>query len=43
MRVDYQKRVVWVQFSADGVVREVLDRLDPEEYSPGNAKHAGGD
>ena len=27
---DYQYRVLWVQFSDDGVVREVLDMLDPE-------------
>jgi hypothetical protein len=28
------KRVLWVQFSEDGVVREVLDMLDPTEYRP---------
>ena len=29
---DYQeRRVLWVQFSDDGVVREVLDMIDPED------------
>lgn len=28
------KRVLWVQFSDDGVVREVLDMLDPEFARP---------
>ena len=42
MRSDYEKRVVWVQFSDDGVVREVLDMLDPEEYSPGKGKGGHG-
>lgn len=31
---DYEYRVLWVQFSDDGVVREVLDMLDPEEMKP---------
>jgi len=30
-RQDMDYRVVWVQFSDDGVVREVYDTLDPEE------------
>lgn len=35
------KRVLWVQFSDDGVVREVLDMFDPEEHLPGwPAAHA---
>ncbi len=42
MRADYEKRIVWVQFSDDGVVREVLDMLDPEEYSPDGGKPGGG-
>ncbi len=29
-----EKRVLWVQFSGDGVVREVLDMLDPEFVRP---------
>jgi len=29
--LDYQRRVVWVQYSDDGVVREVLDMIDPED------------
>ena len=28
------RRVLWVQFSDDGVAREVLDMLDPEEMKP---------
>jgi hypothetical protein len=29
--LDYgERRVIWVQFSDDGIVREVLDMLDPE-------------
>ncbi len=28
---DYQRRVIWVQYSDDGVVREVLDMIDPED------------
>ncbi|MFY9314550.1 MAG: outer membrane protein assembly factor BamE [Burkholderiales bacterium] len=35
---DYQYRVLWVQFSDDGVVREVLDMLDPEFARPGGAR-----
>ena len=30
-RQDMDYRVVWVQFSDDGVVREVYDMLDPDE------------
>ena len=30
-RQDMDYRVVWVQFSDDGVVREMYDMLDPEE------------
>jgi len=29
------KRVLWVQFSDDGVVREVMNMPDPEEVRPG--------
>jgi len=29
--LDHQRRVVWVQYSDDGVVREVLDMVDPED------------
>lgn len=36
---DYEYRVLWVQFSDDGVVREVLDMLDPEEVKPGAGPH----
>ncbi len=39
MRADYEKRIVWVQFSDDGVVRELLDMLDPEEYSPNGGRN----
>jgi hypothetical protein len=28
---DYQRRVLWVQYSDDGVVREVMDMIDPED------------
>ncbi len=28
---DIERRVLWVQFSDDGVVREVLDMIDPED------------
>jgi hypothetical protein len=36
---DYRpRRVLWVQFSGDGVVREVLDMVDPEEVSPGGSR-----
>lgn len=34
-----EKRVLWVQFSDDGVVREVLDMLDPEEVKPSPVAH----
>ncbi len=30
-RQDMDYRVVWVQFSDDGVVREMMDMLDPDE------------
>lgn len=28
---DHQRRVLWVQYSDDGVVREVMDMIDPED------------
>ena len=28
---DYEKRVIWVMYSDEGVVREVIDRIDPED------------
>lgn len=34
---DYEYRVLWVQFSEDGVVREVLDMRDPEFVRPAGA------
>ena len=34
---DYEYRVLWVQFSEDGVVREVLDMRDPEFIRPAGA------
>ncbi|MBI2752869.1 MAG: outer membrane protein assembly factor BamE [Betaproteobacteria bacterium] len=42
LRDNYQKRIVWVQFSDDGLVREVLDLLDPEEFSPGDGRGGHG-
>lgn len=34
---DYEYQVLWVQFSEDGVVREVLDMRDPEFIRPAGA------
>lgn len=34
---DYDYRVLWVQFSEDGVVRELLDMPDPEFSRPSGA------
>lgn len=31
---DYDRRVLYVQFSQEGVVREVLDMMDPAEVKP---------
>lgn len=35
---DYEYRVLWVQFSEDGVVRELLDMRDPEFIVPALAR-----
>ena len=33
--LDYdRRRIIWVQYSDDGVVREVLDMIDPERDDP---------
>ena len=38
---DYeQRRVIWVQFSSDGIVREVLDMLDWEYERPGRRRRS---
>lgn len=35
---DYENRVLWVQFSEDGVVREVFETLDPGYVRPAGAQ-----
>jgi hypothetical protein len=40
MGVPAQRRVIWVQFSSDGIVREVLDMLDWDYEKPGWRKRS---
>lgn len=35
---DHERRVIWVQYSGDGVVREVLDMIDPEDEKNRNGQ-----